>query len=51
MLRQAVGLSQLRDLDGMPYVLRGKLAGGAFGTMRFTDSGRLALPKPTDTAW
>ena len=28
-----------------------ELAGGAFGTMRFTDSGRLALPKPTDTAW
>ena len=51
MLRQAVGLSQLRDLDGMPYVLRGKLAGGAFGTMRFTDRGRLRLPQPTDAAW
>ncbi|KIU52625.1 MULTISPECIES: LEA type 2 family protein [Pseudomonas] len=51
MLRQAVGLSRVSNLDGMPYVLRGKLAGGAFGTMRFTDSGRLALPKPTDTAW
>lgn len=51
MLRQAVGLSQVRNLDGMPYVLRGKLAGGAFGTMRFTDSGRLQLPQATDDTW
>lgn len=51
MLRQAVGLSQVSNLDGMPYVLRGKLAGGAFGTMRFTDSGRLQLPQPADVAW
>ncbi|NER58817.1 hypothetical protein G3435_00220 [Pseudomonas sp. MAFF212428] len=51
MLRQAVGLSRVRDLDGMPYVLRGKLAGGAFGTLRFTDHGRLQLPQPADTTW
>lgn len=51
MLRQAVGLSQVRNLNGMPYVLRGKLAGGAFGTMRFTDSGRLQLPQATDDTW
>lgn len=51
MLRQAVGLSRVSNLDGMPYVLRGKLAGGAFGTMRFTDSGRLEMPKPADVAW
>jgi len=51
MLRQAVGLTRVRDLDGMPYVLRGKLAGGVFGTMRFTDSGRLRLPQPTTATW
>ncbi|MBV6289219.1 LEA type 2 family protein [Pseudomonas aegrilactucae] len=51
MLRQAMGLSRVRELDGMPYVLRGKLAGGAFGTMRFTDSGRLQLPQPATATW
>ncbi|MDD0977284.1 LEA type 2 family protein [Pseudomonas fontis] len=51
MLRQAVGLSRVQNLDGMPYVLRGKLASGAFGTMRFTDEGRLDLPKPAGGTW
>lgn len=51
MLRQAVGMGQLQNLDGMPYVLRGKLAGGVFGTMRFSDNGRLSLPQATTAPW
>ncbi|MFK3773897.1 LEA type 2 family protein [Pseudomonas sp. NPDC089406] len=43
-LRQAYGLSQVESLQGLPYVLRGKLAGGPLGTVRFTDEGRLDLP-------
>lgn len=46
-LRQTFGLSQVQTLNGMPYVLRGKLAGGLFGTRRFVDSGKLSLPGPT----
>ena len=30
----------------LPYVLRGKLAGGVFGTRRFSDSGTLDWPEP-----
>jgi hypothetical protein len=44
-LRQAVGMSQMNGFDNMPYTLRGKLAGGVFGTMRFNDSGVLNLPR------
>lgn len=51
MLRQAYGLSRLESLQGMPYVLRGKLAGGAMGTVRFSDSGTLDLPKGDSTSW
>jgi LEA14-like dessication related protein len=43
-LRQTLGLSQTQSLNNLPYVLRGKLAGGLFGTMRFTDTGKLSLP-------
>lgn len=50
-LRQTLGLSQTQSLDNLPYVLRGKLAGGLFGTMRFTDSGKLSLPKASAAAW
>ena len=46
-LRQTLGLSQTQTLNNMPYVLRGKLAGGLFGTMRFVDSGKLCQPGPT----
>jgi LEA14-like dessication related protein len=45
-LRQTFGLAQLQTLNNMPYTLRGKLAGGLFGTTRFTDSGKLSLPEP-----
>ncbi len=50
-LRQTLGLSQTQTLDNLPYVLRGKLAGGVFGTMRFVDSGTLSLPKATAATW
>ncbi|MGP6419741.1 LEA type 2 family protein [Pseudomonas putida] len=50
-LRQTLGLSQTQTLDNLPYVLRGKLAGGVFGTMRFVDSGKLSLPKATSATW
>ena len=44
-LRQAYGLSRLDSLQGVPYVLRGKMAGGPLGTVRFTDEGKLDLPE------
>lgn len=50
-LRQAVGLTQTQSLDNLPYTLRGKLAGGLFGTMRFSDSGVLTLPQPDGGTW
>ncbi|WP_460160875.1 LEA/WHy family protein [Pseudomonas sp. S2_B10] len=50
-LRQTLGLSQTQSLDNLPYVLRGKLAGGLFGTMRFTDSGKLSLPEASAATW
>lgn len=43
-LRQTLGLSQTQSLNNLPYVLRGKLAGGLFGTLRFVDRGTLDLP-------
>lgn len=50
-LRQTLGLSQTQTLDNLPYVLRGKLAGGVFGTMRFVDSGKLSLPNASAATW
>ncbi|MGE8303602.1 LEA type 2 family protein [Pseudomonas sp. B21-031] len=50
-LRQAYGLGQRSSLQGLPYVLRGKLAGGLLGTVRFTDEGTLDLPKAAGTYW
>jgi LEA14-like dessication related protein len=46
-LRQTLGLSQTQTLNNLPYVLRGKLAGGLFGTVRFVDTGKLRLPGST----
>lgn len=43
-VRQILGLVDGRGATGVPYVLRGRLAGGTFGTTRFTDRGRLDLP-------
>ncbi|MCW6056109.1 LEA type 2 family protein [Pseudomonas fragariae (ex Marin et al. 2024)] len=50
-LRQALGLSQSQRLDNLPYTLRGKLAGGLFGTMRFSDSGTLDLRQAEGDPW
>ncbi|NNB42552.1 LEA type 2 family protein [Pseudomonas chlororaphis subsp. aurantiaca] len=50
-LRQTLGLSQTQSLDDLPYVLRGKLAGGPFGTMRFVEKGQLSLPKTANFTW
>jgi len=50
-LRQAVGLTQTQSLNNLPYTLRGKLAGGVFGTLRFSDSGTLNLPHAADGSW
>jgi LEA14-like dessication related protein len=42
--RQAVDLADGAKPGNLPYVLRGKLAGGLFGGTRFTDKGTLTLP-------
>ncbi len=46
-VRQALGLVRGTPLDNVPYVLRGKLAGGAFGVTTFTEKGTLSLPAIT----
>ncbi|MCE6978982.1 hypothetical protein EI534_16675 [Pseudomonas frederiksbergensis] len=50
-LRQTLGLGVTQTLNNLPYVLRGKLAGGVFGTMRFVDRGKLSLPRPATDTW
>ncbi|MBV4507941.1 LEA type 2 family protein [Pseudomonas sp. BW13M1] len=50
-LRQAYGLSRVESLQGLPYVLRGKLASGPLGTVRFTDKGKLDLPAAMGSTW
>lgn len=45
-MRQAWGVAGHQPGQGLPYVLRGKLAGGLFGTRRFSDSGTLTWPEP-----
>ncbi|MER2297451.1 LEA/WHy family protein [Pseudomonas promysalinigenes] len=50
-LRQAYGLGKLDSLQGLPYKLRGKLAAGPLGTVRFTDEGKLDLPKDGSLYW
>ncbi|MDR6609400.1 LEA type 2 family protein [Pseudomonas synxantha] len=46
-IRQTYGISQMKRLNNMPYILHGKLSGGVFNTMRFVDSGTLNLPGST----
>lgn len=48
-MRQVWSASGYQPGQGLPYVLRGKLAGGLFGTQRFTDSGLLEWPQPAPT--
>ena len=43
-MRQAWGASAYQTGQGVPFVLRGKLASGLFGTVRFSDSGTLDWP-------
>jgi LEA14-like dessication related protein len=42
--RQAIALANRPASGNLPYVLRGRLAGGVFGGVRFTDSGTLPIP-------
>lgn len=45
-MRQAWGVAGYQPGDDLPYVVRGKLANGLFGTTRFVDSGSLEWPQP-----
>ncbi|RJG13379.1 water stress/hypersensitive response domain-containing protein [Pseudomonas cavernicola] len=45
-VRQAWGMAGTVPRQNLPYVMRGKLAGGFWGTVRFTDAGVLNLPEP-----
>jgi len=42
--RQVITLANRTTSGDLPYVLHGRLAGGVFGGIRFTDSGTLPLP-------
>lgn len=44
-MRQAWGVAGYTPGLGLPYELSGKLAGGLFGSARFTDSGTLKWPE------
>ena len=44
-VRQAMGLGDVAARGELPYVVSGKLAGVAFGNVRFSDSGTLRLPQ------
>ena len=50
-VRQALGVIEGADdaKAEVPYALRGRLAGGLLGGMRFSDSGTLKLPEPLKT--
>jgi len=44
-VRQALALGDATQRGELPYVVSGKLAGGVFGSVRFTHSGTLRLPQ------
>ncbi|TRX76077.1 LEA type 2 family protein [Pseudomonas mangiferae] len=46
-VRQAWGLAEQPPRRNLPYSLRGKLAGGLLGTVRFSESGTLQWPDAT----
>lgn len=48
-VRQALGVIEGEGKAEVPYALRGRLAGGLLGGMRFSDSGTLKLPDPLKT--
>ncbi|HEX7912859.1 MAG TPA: LEA type 2 family protein [Paraburkholderia sp.] len=45
-VRQAFAFAGAAQSGQIPYILRGKLAGGLTGTTRFVDQGTLSLPSP-----
>lgn len=45
-MRQAWAATGYQSAQGLPYTLRGKLAGNLFGSERFSDSGTLNWPAP-----
>lgn len=45
--RQALRVAEAGGLQEVPYVLRGKLAGGLLGTVRFTEKGTIDLSGAT----
>jgi len=47
-MRQALAVVEGGTLDDVPYVLRGKLGGGAFGVKRFSEKGTLSVPGTGD---
>ena len=49
--RQALGLAENIGIDAVPYVLRGKLAGGLFGTQRFVEKGTFDLSPVNDSPY
>jgi LEA14-like dessication related protein len=42
-VRQALVFADGKPPEAVPYVLRGKLAGGTFGALRFTKEGSIAI--------
>jgi LEA14-like dessication related protein len=42
-VRQALVFADGKSREELPYALRGKLAGGAFGTVRFTQEGSIGI--------
>ena len=46
-VRQALLLADGSSRETLPYVLRGKLSGGAFGSVRFTKEGSLGWARLT----
>ena len=48
-VRQAIGFIDGQNVDKVAYVLRGKLGGGAFGGVRFSDQGSFSWPQGAST--
>ena len=49
-VRQALAIADGTTRESVPYVLRGKLAGGAFGAVRFTKEGSISIAALTPRA-
>lgn len=44
-VRQLLDITEVQARGELPYTVRGKLAGGTFGSVRFSHSGTLKLPQ------